>query len=302
MKRFIVISLLCAGIGAVVVSPRSIFAEVAVLSSQQVQAIVALLRSFGATDSLVQNVNDVLSGRATVSPSSSPSVETPWVDPTATTSVTVLSPDTAVSFLPWQTVTIAWRGGTGKVQLGLIDETFDTSHAVLGWISRSEKPNSSFVWDGRNVSDITGTVSQSVAALSKGPYKVIAVSAGQSGSFCVLPDSGCNYDVSADYFSITPLPTPGGLSVSCSPSITDAQTEKSSRGSHTTSGKAPFAQLGVPTDFLLYRRAHPAVHQTADSLTSSITRPSPLRKRQPSCLCEMEREKPVLPPVPLRLR
>ena len=100
MKRFIVISLLCAGIGAVVVSPRSIFAEVAVLSSQQVQAIVALLRSFGATDSLVQNVNDVLSGRATVSPSSSTSVETPWVDPTATTSVTVLSPDTAVSILP----------------------------------------------------------------------------------------------------------------------------------------------------------------------------------------------------------
>ncbi len=250
MKRFIIVSVLCVSIGLPAVLPQSALADAAALSSQQVQAIVALLRSFGAADSLVQGVSDVLSGRATVSTTSSASfVETPWVDPTATTSVTVLSPDTAASFLPWQTVGISWRGGTGKVQLGLIDETFDTNHTVLGWISRSEKPNSSFNWDGWNVSDITGTVSQPVTSLSKGPYKVIAVSAGANGSFCVLPDSGCNYDVSADYFSITPLPASGGLSVSCSPSIVTAETgEVVTWEATTTSGKAPYVYSWGGTD------------------------------------------------------
>jgi len=252
MKRFLIIGILCLSIGVAAALPQSVFAKAATLSTQQISAIVAVLRSFGAADSLVQGVSDVLSGKAIVTPAPvSSSAETSWVDPTATTSVTVLSPNTAASFLPWQTIGLSWRGGTGNVQLGLIDETFETSHTVLGWISRGEKPNSSYNWDGRSVSDITGTLSQSVTALSKGPYKVIAVSAAANGSFCILPNSGCNYDVSAEYFSITPLPALSGLPVSCSPSIVTAQTgEIVTWEATTTSGKAPYVFSWAGTDGL----------------------------------------------------
>lgn len=253
MKRFIVIGVLCVSIGVSILSPRSVFAEVSVLSSGQIEAIVALLRSFGATNSLVQGVSDVLGGRATVTTPSTPSTsssssDSAWVDSTATTTITVLSPDKGGSFLPWQPVDISWRGGVDKVQLGLIDETFDTSHTALGWIARSEKPNSSFTWDGQSVSDITGTISQSVASLSKGPYKIIAVSASDTKSFCVLPDAGCNYDVSADYFSITPMPASGGLSVACSPSIVTAETGEVVTWEATTSGQAPYVYSWGGTD------------------------------------------------------
>ena len=252
MKRFIIVCALCVSVGVLAVSPRSVLADVAALSSEQVQAIVALLRSFGAADSVVQGVSDVLSGRATVSPS--PSVSSPdttWIDPTATTSVTVLSQDKSVSFLPWQSISISWRGGSEKVQLGLIDDTFDTSRTVLGWISRDKKPNGSLDWDGQHVSDITGTVQQTITSLSKGPYKVIAVSANSGKNFCVLQDSGCNYDVSDDYFSVIPMPPSGGLSVSCAPSIVTAETgEIVTWQATTTNGQAPYVYTWGGTDGL----------------------------------------------------
>ncbi|MDO8594773.1 MAG: hypothetical protein Q7R93_04665, partial [bacterium] len=165
------------------------------------------------------------------------------------TPVTVLSPDSEQNFWQGQLISIVWSGGEGKVQIGLVDDTYETDYRVLGWISLGEKPSGSLVWDGKNVSDITGTVSQSVVSLSKGPYKIIAVSVGSSKNFCVLPGNACNYDVSNAYFSIISPDPLSTLHVTCAPNTAMAQTgEVVTWEATTTNGVSPYVYRWSGTD------------------------------------------------------
>lgn len=136
------------------------------------------------------------------------------------TSVAVLSPNLdGKRFVQGQPFQISWSGGDNKVQIGLVDNTYDTNGAVLGWISLNEQPNSSLNWDGAKLTDLTGSVSQAASSLSLGPYKIIAVSAGSNGNYCVLKNRGCNYDVSDSYFTLISPASLGTLHVSCTPSV-----------------------------------------------------------------------------------
>ena len=167
----------------------------------------------------------------------------------APSSFAVLSPNGGESFVSGQPITISWSGGDKKVQIGLIDSTYETSRTVLGWISLNEKPNSSLVWDGEKVSDITGTVSKAVASVSPGPYKIIAVSAGLTENYCVVPGSGCNYDASNSYFSLVSSSASGILRVSCTPSVGTFQADALVTWEATaTNGRAPYAYIWSGTD------------------------------------------------------
>ncbi len=171
----------------------------------------------------------------------------------ATTSVTLLSPSNEVSFMQGQPITISWSGGGSKVQLGLVDKAYETDHTVLGWISRSEKPNSSLVWDGEQVTDLAGTAIQLASSLSKGPYKIIAVSAGSNQNYCVVEKSGCNYNVSGSYFSIIlPAPAHGPLLTTCAPTppTTIQAGEVVVWEATTTNGRAPLVYRWNGTDGL----------------------------------------------------
>lgn len=167
----------------------------------------------------------------------------------SSTSVTVLSPNSGESFTPGQSVRVSWSGGDKKVQVGLVDKRYETDRTVLGWISLNEKPNSSFVWNGEKVSDITGTVSQTVASLSGGPYKIISVSAGLTENYCVSPNSNCNYDVSDSYFTVVSPVSSNALLVSCTPSVAAGEAGAVITWEATASnGQPPYAYSWSGTD------------------------------------------------------
>lgn len=239
MKRVIIVSVLCASIGLALFA-RPVSAEAAGLTAAQVQAILSLLLSFGAAPALVQDVDDALNGRTF------PYAAVP-VSPI--TPVTVLSPESGASFFQGQPITISWSGGTEKVQIGLVDENYETGHAVLGWISLSEHPSGSLVWDGQKVSDITGTVSQAVLPVSKGPYRILGVSKNANNTFCVVQDSDCNYDVSDTSFSINYSAKPGTLSPICTPNAMRLQSgETATWEATTTGGVAPYLYSWLGSD------------------------------------------------------
>ena len=175
------------------------------------------------------------------------------VGSTATTSVMLLSPSSETSFMQGQPIKIAWSGGVSKVQIGLIDKAYETDHTVLGWISLNEKPNSSLVWNGEQVTDLAGTAIQVASSFSKGPYKIVAVGAGSTQNYCVMEKSGCNYDISDSYFSIIPpAPAHGPLITTCAPTPpTTIQTgEVAVWEAITTNGRAPFVYRWSGTDGL----------------------------------------------------
>src|SRR3989344_932784 len=140
------------------------------------------------------------------------------------TSITVLSPNGGEVFAEGVPNRISWNGGSGKVQIGLINGKYETDRTVLGWISLNEKPNGSLVWNGASVSDLTGTVLSPVKSLSSGPYRIIAVSAGLGGTFCIQQNGSCNYDIGNASFTFA-LPLPAGFpSVGCSTNVGTAKT------------------------------------------------------------------------------
>lgn len=138
----------------------------------------------------------------------------PIVDTVASTSISIISPDTGGIFKLGEPVEISWSGGGSKVQLGLVDETYESNQSVLGWISVNEKPDSLFVWNGSVVTDITSSVTDSIESLSTGPFKIVAVSIGETGNYCVTEDSDCNYDLSDSYFTIL-FPEQSDIQASC---------------------------------------------------------------------------------------
>jgi len=144
---------------------------------------------------------------------------------TAFTPILVTMPNKTDSYVEGYPLDVAWQGGQGKVQIGIIDENFGANGSVIGWISLSEKPNSSVVWDGSTIFDITGTVRQKLSLRSAGPYRIIAVSENASQALCISI-SGCNFDGSDEEFTLkmqVPV-SEGSLRTFCSPSVASAQT------------------------------------------------------------------------------
>jgi hypothetical protein len=129
-----------------------------------------------------------------------------------TPSITVLSPNGGEVFKQGQKNKISWKGGKGKVQIGLVKSTYsdstknsDSSNFLLGWIDDSNaQPDSSIYWDGislhalNNLSNWTATT---------GEYKVVVGSASNLNNYCFgkspAGQEECNYDISDDTFTIT---------------------------------------------------------------------------------------------------
>ncbi len=251
MKSARILCVIGLVLGVFAFSFQPVLAEGSGLTSVQIQAILSLLSSFGANISVVQNVESALSGVDSLPSSSSSSSENQTGSSEQTTSSTlaVLSPAQGASFSAGQSIPISWSGGTDKVQLGLVDSNYDLDARVLGWISLNEKPSGIFTWDGTTVFDITGTVSQSVSALSTGPYRIIAVSSGTVKNFCVVKNKGCNYALTDGSFSVTVPQKFQDISVSCAPTMKAVQTGDTVTWTATsTSGTAPFVYSWNGTD------------------------------------------------------
>lgn len=211
MKRFSKLLIAAAVFGSLFVSTTEIFA----LTTTQIESILALVRSFGVSESVVQGVYAAFSGQMT------PAAPMPPVT-TVASPVSVLSPNGGEELTQGQGVSISWKGGTGKVQIGIVNSQFSVDSTVLGWVTTSGKPDGSVLWDGTNVWDITGTMNEHVSNLPAGPYKVIAVSEGKNKQFCAT--EGCNYDLSDTDFTMTAPNDSKTLSVICVPSITEIET------------------------------------------------------------------------------
>lgn len=98
-------------------------------------------------------------------------------------------------------VNISWSKGNGNVQLGLVDDRYYKDGIVLGWISLKNAPDGSLVWAGKTVSSLSSSVIWSVTSLSKGPFRILAVSSGQNGNYCTWSAnaSDCNYVLSDSF-------------------------------------------------------------------------------------------------------
>jgi hypothetical protein len=100
-------------------------------------------------------------------------------------------------------ININWTNGVGKLRIGLIDDRYEKNGVVLGWISGED--NSSYGmagWDGKYVSDLNFKTTWDVSSLSKGPYRILAVTQDSNGNICSSEKTGCNF-VLSDKFKIT---------------------------------------------------------------------------------------------------
>ncbi len=226
---------------AVVVSSLFVSAEVSALTTTQISAIISLMQSFGVSTSVVQSVSDALSGELIqVAPGSLLTEISP---------ITILSPNGGETLIAGQPMSLSWKGGTGKVQLGIVNAQFTTDGTVLGWIALKEKPSGSVLWDGASVWDLSGSVSQLVAALPPGPYKIVAISEGQDKQFCAMEQKGCNYDASDSYLSIMLPSTAKALVASCTASVSETEVGTVVTWSAEVSkGKAPYIFTWNGTD------------------------------------------------------
>ncbi len=223
----------------------SFFARTPSVFAQQVSAATLLAQ----INSLLILFQDLQTQLATLKAEQSAAQSSASSAAPAPSSFVVLSPNGGESFESGQPITISWSGGDTKVQIGLIDNTYETNRTVLGWISLDEKPNSSLVWDGEKISDITGTISKTVASVSPGPYKIIAVSAGLTQNYCVVPGSGCNFDASNSYFSLMSSAASGIPRASCTPSVGTFQADALVTWEATASnGRAPYSYTWSGTD------------------------------------------------------
>lgn len=155
-------------------SSAALQARAAGLSGAQISAIIQLLQSFGADQSVINNVQATLSGGSSTN--------------------------------------IYWSGGTGNVQIGLVDNRFESQGVVLGWISLYNNTTGSVVWDGKNVRDLANSVVWNVSNLSQGPFRILGVTANSAGNYCMGNNYswdksyGCNYVLSGGYITPTNLP------------------------------------------------------------------------------------------------
>ena len=130
-------------------------------------------------------------------------------------------------------VNISWSNGNGNVQLGLVDDRFEQG-VILGWISLRNDSSGSKVWDGRNVTNLSGNTTWTVPSLSQGPFRIIAVSANYSGNYCATYGKDCN-SVLSDRFNITNTNSIQNINLTAFPSIV-SQTQSNPAVSLTVNG------------------------------------------------------------------
>jgi hypothetical protein len=119
-------------------------------------------------------------------------------------SVKLIYPNGGETFTQGSNMNISWSGGSAKVLVGLVKDTFNgtTDMNILGWIHRFANPDSFLIWDGKSVSDTSGATTWDPLSVYKGPFKIIVVSEDSNGNY-IAGNSG-NYDTSDNYFNIYP--------------------------------------------------------------------------------------------------
>ena len=95
-------------------------------------------------------------------------------------------------------INISWGNGNGNVQLALIDDNFISSRNILGYISLRNNSSGSLVWNGQSVTDLSGMQTWAVSSLSRGPFRIVAISPGPTGNYCMGSDS-CNFVMSNSF-------------------------------------------------------------------------------------------------------
>jgi hypothetical protein len=137
---------------------------------------------------------------------------------TSTTTVKILSPNGGEVLAERKANTISWTGGKQRVIVGVVDSNYETSGTPVGWIALNASPNSSTIWNGWTVTDLSGTTVSELKTLSPGPYRIIAVSLSDSGKYCLKTDGAipCNVDLSNSSFTITPSIGTNPVSVTAS--------------------------------------------------------------------------------------
>ncbi len=128
------------------------------------------------------------------------------VNPAAVSPVIINPPATTMNL--GGNNSISWSGGSGDVQVAVVDDRYEKVGTILGWITLSGVPNDSMTWDARNVCDAAMSVCWPLSSLSSGPYKLLAVSQDALGNYCM--SAGCNNSLSS-YFTIA-TPTPPTIS------------------------------------------------------------------------------------------
>jgi hypothetical protein len=97
-------------------------------------------------------------------------------------------------------ITMSWSGGNQKVNLGLIDNRFETNGTILGWIILNRSSSGSLTWGGTSITDLAGTVAWNPTSLSQGPFRIIAVTPGPTGNLCTTSSAdGCRYVISSRF-------------------------------------------------------------------------------------------------------
>ncbi len=99
-------------------------------------------------------------------------------------------------------IKMSWSNGKEKVNIGLVDNRFEKDGTILGWIMLDQKTSGSFVWNGQSITDLLGKTAWKPLSVSTGPFRIIAVSAGQTGNYCMSSQSDCSYVLSLTSFTI----------------------------------------------------------------------------------------------------
>lgn len=119
----------------------------------------------------------------------------------AITRSVVIADNSGTSTAPETQINISWSNGKGNVQLALVDSNFSTTRNILGYISLKNDSKGSLVWNGKNVTDLSGSKKWDVSSLSKGPFNIIAISSSKYGNYCIGVSPECN-SVSSDSFNL----------------------------------------------------------------------------------------------------
>jgi len=133
-----------------------------------------------------------------------------------TTSVKVISPKGGDVLIQGVQNIISWTGGKNKVQIGLFRPISNSQTdkwygvpGVAGWIELNGKPDSNLTWNGLSLKDLDGN---SVANAVPGDYKIVALSEGATGNYCISGDKTCNFNLSDKLTLIPTIPVDKGCS------------------------------------------------------------------------------------------
>jgi peptidoglycan hydrolase-like protein with peptidoglycan-binding domain len=129
-------------------------------------------------------------------------------------SVRVLSPNGGETLVQGRPTPLSWKGGKGKVQIGLIEGNIsnlsrfaNSSAAVLGWIdvaalALNPAAPSYENWDGKKVCDLLMVTCWDVVP---GKYRILAISEGLNGNYFIwdnVANTPGNVDMSDSPFTI----------------------------------------------------------------------------------------------------